>query len=101
MKTLSVNYVCIILKIVNLGFLSNHETLDFVNIGCFNQTTLNITLFHCFADLRKSWNEVNVNLAVVLNRYPNLLAVLPSAWFPGHLSLGFGRERAGQVEDWG
>ena len=24
-----------------------------------------------------------------------------SAWFPGHLSLGFDRDRAGQIEDWG
>ena len=44
---------------MNLGFLSNHETLDFVNTGCFNQTSLNISLFLSFTDLSKSWNKMN------------------------------------------
>ena len=40
MKPLPVN--CVILKIMNVSFISNHETFDFYNMKCFNQIILDI-----------------------------------------------------------
>ena len=31
---------------------------------------------------------------------PGSYTIKCSAWFLGHLSLGFDRDRAGQIEDW-
>ena len=72
MKPLSVN--CVILKIMNVSFSSNHETFDFYNMKCFNQIILDITLFLCLAHWRKSLNKMTPSETEIINKTTGTLA---------------------------